>query len=97
MLPEFIALLLLIIIANGTPVFMRVCFRKHMNAAIDFGKTLADGQRLFGASKTWRGLIGAALSSIGISRPSRVNISRGLAAGIPREHRPCSGNTGTAR
>lgn len=34
-----------------------------MNAAIDFGKALADGQRLFGASKTWRGLIGAALST----------------------------------
>jgi hypothetical protein len=63
MSPEFIALLLLIIIANSTPVFMRVCLGKQMNAAIDFGKTLADGQRLFGASKTWRGLVGAALST----------------------------------
>ncbi len=34
-----------------------------MNTAIDFGKILADGQRLFGASKTWRGLVGAAVST----------------------------------
>jgi hypothetical protein len=61
--PEFIALLLLIIIANGTPVFMRFCFREHMNTAIDFGKILPDGQRLFGASKTWRGLASAAVST----------------------------------
>jgi len=63
MSPEFIALLLLIIIANGTPVFMRFCFGEHMNTAIDFGKILPDGQRLFGASKTWRGLVSAAAST----------------------------------
>ena len=34
-----------------------------MDTAVDFGKILADGQRLFGASKTWRGLVSAAVST----------------------------------
>lgn len=34
-----------------------------MNTAIDFDKVLADGQRLFGDSKTWRGLVGAAITT----------------------------------
>jgi hypothetical protein len=58
---EFITLFLLIIIANGTPVFMRFCLKKRLETAIDLGATLPDGQRLFGASKTWRGLVGAIL------------------------------------
>lgn len=63
MSPEFITLLVLIIIANGTPVFIRFCFGSHLATAIDFGASLPDGQRLFGASKTWRGLITAILST----------------------------------
>ena len=31
-------------------------------APMDFGKTLADGERLFGDGKTWRGLVGGTLS-----------------------------------
>lgn len=63
MSPEFVDLLLLIIIANGTPVLMRFFFGRHINTAIDMGVNLADGRRLFGASKTWRGLGGAVLTT----------------------------------
>ncbi len=63
MSPEYITLLSLIIIANSTPVLMRLCFKNRLNTAIDFGATLADGQRLFGNSKTWRGLAGALLTT----------------------------------
>jgi CDP-2,3-bis-(O-geranylgeranyl)-sn-glycerol synthase len=58
---DFITLFLLIIIANGTPVFMRFCLKNRLATAIDFGASLPDGQRLFGTSKTWRGLAGAVL------------------------------------
>ena len=34
-----------------------------MDTAIDMGVKLRDGQRLFGASKTWRGLAGAVLTT----------------------------------
>ena len=63
MSPDFIILLALIIIANSTPVFARLCLAERMNAAIDFGAVLPDGQRLFGDSKTWRGLITATLAT----------------------------------
>jgi CDP-diglyceride synthetase len=63
MSPEFIDLLLLIIIANGTPVFMRFFLKQRVNSAIDLGRKLPDGRRLFGASKTWRGLGGAILTT----------------------------------
>ena len=61
MSPEFIDLLLLIIIANATPVLMRFLLGRRMDKAIDLGHRLRDGQRLFGASKTWRGLAGSIL------------------------------------
>lgn len=63
MSPGFLTLLLLIIIANSTPVFIRFCLEKRLDTALDFGLMLADGQRLFGASKTWRGLAGASLTT----------------------------------
>lgn len=58
---EFITLFLLIIIANSTPVLARFFLNKHLDSAIDLGTTLSDGQRLFGSSKTWRGLVAAIL------------------------------------
>ncbi len=63
MSPDFVTLLLLIIIANSTPVLVRFIFNKHLDTAIDFGAILADGQRLFGSSKTWRGVAGAVLTT----------------------------------
>ncbi len=54
-------LLLLIIIANGAPIFIRWIFNDRFNLAVDFDKKFADGNALFGASKTWRGIIAALL------------------------------------
>ena len=59
MSPEQIHLLLLIIVANGAPIILRRLLHKRWAAAIDFGFRLADGNPLFGASKTWRGVTGA--------------------------------------
>jgi len=56
---ELLQLLLLIIIANGSPIIMRALLKTRFNTAIDFNHKLPDGQPVFGESKTWRGLIAA--------------------------------------
>ena len=56
---EFLQLLMLIIIANGAPVLARLLFRTKLNTAIDFGAVWIDNEPLFGASKTWRGVLAA--------------------------------------
>jgi CDP-2,3-bis-(O-geranylgeranyl)-sn-glycerol synthase len=55
----FVHLLLLIIVANGAPVLIRFFLQERLDAPVDFGAMLPDGRRLFGGSKTWRGVIGA--------------------------------------
>ena len=52
-------LLLLIIIANGAPILIRVLLNDGFKLAVDFGQKLPDKQRIFGPSKTWRGVIAA--------------------------------------
>ena len=56
---SIVDLILLIVVANGAPVFMRFVFAGYCAWPIDFGKQLADGQPLFGKSKTWRGVVAA--------------------------------------
>jgi len=60
---EHYTLLLLIIIANGAPILTRWLFKDRFNLAVDFGKKLPDANRLFGSSKTWRGIIAALFST----------------------------------
>jgi CDP-archaeol synthase len=55
-LPEFHALVLLVA-ANAVPVIAQGLARERWSYPLDAGCTLADGQRLFGGHKTWRGLI----------------------------------------
>lgn len=52
-----IKLALLIIIANGMPVLARLLLGDRGNRPVDAGLRLADGDRLFGESKTWRGIV----------------------------------------
>ncbi|MDH5736072.1 MAG: CDP-archaeol synthase [Gammaproteobacteria bacterium] len=53
--------ILLIIIANGAPVFMHYVFGDFCAWPVDFGRPFLDGRPLLGESKTWRGLIAAVL------------------------------------
>jgi CDP-diglyceride synthetase len=59
----FIHLLLLIIVSNGAPVLLHFFLRERLDAPVDFGAMLPDGRRLFGDSKTWRGVVGAILAT----------------------------------
>lgn len=60
---EFLQLLFLIIIANGAPVLVRLLMKDHLDIAVDFGAKFADSNRIFGSSKTWRGIIAALLAT----------------------------------
>ena len=51
----------LLIVANGTPVLVSKALGKRWAWPIDNGLKLRDGRRLFGDTKTWRGLCSAIL------------------------------------
>lgn len=59
MTPELLQLLLLIIIANGAPILIRLLLNDDFNLAVDFGKKLPDNKPILGPSKTWRGIFAA--------------------------------------
>jgi CDP-2,3-bis-(O-geranylgeranyl)-sn-glycerol synthase len=48
--------LLLLIVANATPVVAAMLLRGRLAAPLDFGLTLRDGSRVLGDHKTWRGV-----------------------------------------
>ena len=51
------SILLLLGIANGTPIFARKLFGNRLAAPLDGGWRLFDGRPLFGPAKTVRGLV----------------------------------------
>jgi len=61
---ELLQLLLLIIIANGAPILIRLLLKDGFNLAVDFDQKLPDKKRLFGPSKTWRGILAALLATM---------------------------------
>ena len=63
MLPVELELLLLTVIANGAPVIATRVFGKWGAYPLDGGRVLADGHRLLGHSKTWRGVLAATLAT----------------------------------
>lgn len=77
-------LLFLICIANGVPVLARKLLGEHWQQPIDGGRRLPDGQFLFGATKTWRGLLlaiaGTGLAGLLIGLPVAVSLLIGAAA-----------------
>lgn len=61
MATESLFLLFLIIIANGAPVLIRLLLQNNLDCAVDFGVNFLDKNRIFGSSKTWRGIAAALL------------------------------------
>jgi len=53
--------LLLLLAANGGPWLAARLLGARWGAPVDMGLTLADGRRLLGAHKTWRGLLAGVL------------------------------------
>jgi CDP-2,3-bis-(O-geranylgeranyl)-sn-glycerol synthase len=53
---------MLLLIANGAPIVARLLpGLRRWNRPLDAGYLMADGRRLFGEHKTWRGLVAALL------------------------------------
>ena len=84
MLPIELELLLLILIANGTPIIATVVCGDWAARPLDGERVLADGYRLLGNSKTWRGLLVAplvtGLATVPLTLPVGVGVVIGLAA-----------------
>ena len=53
---SFLHLLLLIIVANASPIIVRNLMGERYAYMIDGGRKFVDGQPILGSSKTWRGL-----------------------------------------
>jgi len=53
--------LLLLVAANSLPWLLGRLLRERPATALDFGLVLPDGRTLFGAHKTWRGLLAGVL------------------------------------
>lgn len=49
--------LLLLIVANATPVVATMLLGNRLAAPLDLGATLRDGTRVLGDHKTWRGVV----------------------------------------
>lgn len=60
---ELLQLVLLIIIANGAPIVIRVLLNNGFNLSVDFGRKLSDNNPIFGPSKTWRGIFAALITT----------------------------------
>jgi CDP-2,3-bis-(O-geranylgeranyl)-sn-glycerol synthase len=84
MLPVEWGLLLLILVANGAPVLSARLCGSRGDRPLDSGWILADGHRLLGDSKTWRGVLAAILATglcaMLLDWPVGVGMIMGLAA-----------------
>jgi CDP-diglyceride synthetase len=56
-------LLMLLVIANGTPVILKKVLADRFATPLDGGAVFIDGRRLFGPSKTIRGVLSAVLAT----------------------------------
>ena len=62
---RLLSALLLLIVANATPVVAAMLLHGRLAAPLDFGATLRDGTRVLGDHKTWRGVaVGVAACAI---------------------------------
>lgn len=84
---HLLAILLLLGIANGTPILATKLAGRRFAAPLDGGLRLPDGRRLFGDSKTVRGLVLAILATalaaplVGIEAMLGAGLAAGAMAG----------------
>jgi len=69
-------LLIVLLVANGTPILLSRLLGAWGAGPVDGALRLRDGQRLFGPTKTWRGLLG------GVAAAECSGLLLGLDAGL---------------
>jgi CDP-2,3-bis-(O-geranylgeranyl)-sn-glycerol synthase len=74
-------LLVLLTVANGTPVIAKRVLGERLAWPLDGGARLRDGRPLFGASKTIRGLVLAVAATAAAAPLLGVAVETGLAVG----------------
>jgi hypothetical protein len=74
-------LLILVGLANGTPVGVNRLLGRRWNWPVDGGLKLPDGQPLFGASKTLRGIVTAVVASAAGATALNLGWKLGAAVG----------------
>jgi CDP-2,3-bis-(O-geranylgeranyl)-sn-glycerol synthase len=67
----------LLTLANGTPVIVKKLLGSHLACPLDAGTHFADGQPLFGTSKTIRGVVGSIAVTAAVAPVFGLNISLG--------------------
>lgn len=81
-MPVELKLLLLILIANGVPLVAALVCGDWGARPLDGGRTLADGHRLLGNSKTWRGAVLAPLVTGVAALPLLLPMGIGVLVGM---------------
>ncbi len=81
-MPCIIHVLVLLLAANGAPILLNWLMGKRFASPIDNGIKLADGYRLFGDSKTWRGFFSAICVTAVLTLWFDMAFSTGLWFGI---------------
>lgn len=79
---ELLQLLLLIIIANGAPIITRQWLNDSFSYAVDLGQNLPDKNRIFGPSKTWRGIFSSLLATPVVAVLLGYSVEAGLMVAI---------------
>lgn len=79
---ETLHALVLLIAANATPVAVAKFVDERWSAPLDLGFVLADGERLFGSHKTWRGLIVGVLAAAVAAALMRLPLWIGVALAV---------------
>jgi len=59
----FYDLLILVVVANGSPVIARLLFSSTFSLPVDLGFCFIDGRRILGDSKTWRGILASIVAT----------------------------------
>jgi hypothetical protein len=70
--------LVLLAVANGTPVMVKRVFGARADHAIDCGVRLADGRFMFGPSKTVRGVISSVIATALIAAAVGLTVYAGV-------------------
>jgi CDP-2,3-bis-(O-geranylgeranyl)-sn-glycerol synthase len=77
-----VAFVLLLTVANGTPVVARKLLRGFLSYPIDAGKTFIDGRPIFGPTKTVRGVVLATIATSACAPLLGIPWATGLVIGL---------------
>jgi CDP-2,3-bis-(O-geranylgeranyl)-sn-glycerol synthase len=80
--PIRVDVLLLLVAANSVPVLLSMMLQDRWASPIDGGRMLHDGQPLFGAHKTWRGLLAGTLAAGALGAGLSIGILTAAAVGF---------------